>query len=407
MITRAGQRRLRARREPRHRRDARAGRRGAECRSHDGARHREGDARARFDEEPALGGVRPADPQPRRLRLPVGPAARRRSPLAVVHGLLGLWWPTNPFTTRVPPARRRSLTSRVRSTGSRAPRCGCGDARSTTVGGWDERYFMYMEDLDLCWRLRRCRLRGRVRARRCRRRTCRARARPGRRTGCSSSTIGPRGDSPAAGSPARVRFCCRSRRYTWARAVPWRWPSTPGVRARVAGSTATSLPVVTNASRAKRKRAAVRSAKRSRHNTWWYSLTAIVVIVGIALIVYARRPRRPRRPVPQDAAPPRRRTRTGTPRSACTTATTGWATRRQRHLELAERTPREPAEPTTRRVRRPAQPQRRRDPHGAAVAEAGKNATVGLYFEFGGWKRVSDRFTFLGTQDAQERRQVR
>jgi hypothetical protein len=38
----------------------------------------------------------------------------------------------------------------------------------------------------------------------------------------------------------------------------------------------------------KRKRAAVRSAKRTRTNNWWYGLTALVVIVGIALIVYAR-----------------------------------------------------------------------------------------------------------------------
>jgi len=42
------------------------------------------------------------------------------------------------------------------------------------------------------------------------------------------------------------------------------------------------------ASRTKRRRAAVRSAKRARHNDWWYGLTAIIVITGIALVVYAR-----------------------------------------------------------------------------------------------------------------------
>ncbi len=41
------------------------------------------------------------------------------------------------------------------------------------------------------------------------------------------------------------------------------------------------------ASRSKRARA-VRSAKRSRNNSWWYGLTAIVLIAGIALVVYAR-----------------------------------------------------------------------------------------------------------------------
>jgi hypothetical protein len=46
---------------------------------------------------------------------------------------------------------------------------------------------------------------------------------------------------------------------------------------------------MSSASRAKRKRkAAVRSAKRSRNNTWWYGLTAIILIAGVALVVYAR-----------------------------------------------------------------------------------------------------------------------
>ena len=46
---------------------------------------------------------------------------------------------------------------------------------------------------------------------------------------------------------------------------------------------------MSSASRAKRKRkAAVRSAKRSRNNTWWYGLTALILIAGIGLVIYAR-----------------------------------------------------------------------------------------------------------------------
>lgn len=107
---------------------------------------------ARFDEQAALGAC---GPRVRNLDGSDYPSARR-SPsvsLAVAHGLLGLWWPSNPFTVRyrelnADPARPRSVdwvsgaAIWLRRTALDA------------VGGWDERYFMYMEDLDLCWRLR-------------------------------------------------------------------------------------------------------------------------------------------------------------------------------------------------------------------------------------------------------------
>jgi hypothetical protein len=164
---------------------------------------------------------------------------------------------------------------------------------------------------------------------------------------------------------------------------------------------AASLPVVTNASRAKRKRAAVRSAKRSRHNTWWYGLTAIVLIAGVALVVYARATApSPVGPFLQDQS--------GTKQDTHWHAALGvydcdhwmgdspdsgvW------NWPLATQA---------------GQPARADNPtvyagmhsHNDGVihmeplvsAEAGKNATVGLYFDYGGWKVSSTGYSFLGT----------
>jgi GT2 family glycosyltransferase len=107
---------------------------------------------ARFDEEPGLGACGP------RIRNPDGtdyPGARSSPsvPLAVAHGLLGLWWPSNRFTAKyrqlnADPTRPRSVDW-VSGAAIWLRR-----SALDVVGGWDERYFMYMEDLDLCWRLR-------------------------------------------------------------------------------------------------------------------------------------------------------------------------------------------------------------------------------------------------------------
>ena len=291
MITVARQRRLRARREPRHRRDARADRRGAERRSHDGGRYGEGDARP-LRRRAGARRVRSAHPQPRRLRLPVGAAfavgpargrARAARPVVAdepVHRRAYRQLDADPSRPRsvdwVSGAavwlRRSALDASA--AGTSATSCtwrtstsagGCGAPASTSrtspagavthvQGASTSRtpYRMLVEHHRSAWRFARRRLTGAARA-----------------------------------------FCCRSRRCICGVAV------RPGDgRARLAcvqarPRPAASLPVVTNASRAKRKRAAVRSAKRSRQNSWWYGLTAIVVIAGHRARSSTPRPPRP------------------------------------------------------------------------------------------------------------------
>ncbi|MGH9036094.1 MAG: glycosyltransferase family 2 protein [Acidimicrobiia bacterium] len=107
---------------------------------------------ARFAAEPDLAAVGP------RLLNPDGtvyPSARTVPSVAdaVGHGLLFFVWAGNPFT--------RSYRQMDADAGRpRDVDWVSGAAvwlrRSALdgVGGWDERYFMYVEDVDLCWRLR-------------------------------------------------------------------------------------------------------------------------------------------------------------------------------------------------------------------------------------------------------------
>jgi N-acetylglucosaminyl-diphospho-decaprenol L-rhamnosyltransferase len=107
----------------------------------------------RLEREQQIGVI---GPKIRNLDGSVYPSARRipSTFVAVGHGLLGLWWPTNPFTVRyrqldVDPSVGRDVD--WISGSAMWQRRAALDA----IGAWDERYFMYMEDVDLCWRLRR------------------------------------------------------------------------------------------------------------------------------------------------------------------------------------------------------------------------------------------------------------
>jgi len=104
--------------------------------------------RIRADERLGVVGPRLVDPDGATY-----PSARRFPGWidGIAHALVARWWPTNPFTRRYHadgnPGAEVDWVSGA-----------CFLARTdalSAVGGFDEGYFLYFEDVDLCWRLRR------------------------------------------------------------------------------------------------------------------------------------------------------------------------------------------------------------------------------------------------------------
>ena len=261
----------------------------------------------RFDGEPACGGVRAAHPQYGRHRLPLGaPSAldggRRRPRRYSVCGGAPIRSPC--ATASSTPIRR----VRVSSTGFRAARSGCGAPRSTKSAGGTSA-------ISCTWRISTCvggcgapagRSRTNRAARWC---TCRARrrARHPYRMLVRAPPFGLALCPQAFHRRARRTAAARGRVFV----APGRHGDARTRLARVQTGTAPAASLFSSmgqASRAKRKRAAVRSAKRSRNNNWWYILTVFVLIAGIALIVYAREtqpsPGRPVHPRPGQSDEP-------------------------------------------------------------------------------------------------------
>ncbi len=71
---------------------------------------------------------------------------------ALGHGVLFFWWRDNPFSRRYrQTAADPAVTRKVDWVSGSA--VWLRREALDDIGGWDERYFMYMEDVDLCWRL--------------------------------------------------------------------------------------------------------------------------------------------------------------------------------------------------------------------------------------------------------------
>ena len=108
---------------------------------------------ARFDAEPDLAALGPVIRNPDGSQYPSARAVPSAGD-ALGHALFGLVRPANRFTRRyrqlgVDPAAPRDVEWLSGAA------IWLRRSALESVGGWDERYFMYLEDVDLCWRLRR------------------------------------------------------------------------------------------------------------------------------------------------------------------------------------------------------------------------------------------------------------
>jgi N-acetylglucosaminyl-diphospho-decaprenol L-rhamnosyltransferase len=108
---------------------------------------------ARFDAEPELAALGPALLNPDGSQYPSA-RAHASNVDAVGHAVLGRVFPRNRFTRRYRQLDEQWDRARDVDWVSGALLFLRRTALDS-VGGWDERYFMYMEDVDLCWRLRR------------------------------------------------------------------------------------------------------------------------------------------------------------------------------------------------------------------------------------------------------------